>query len=270
MKTHNFLVIGLIAFLSFFGMLLTSYSSAKAAYNPSNIISDGEFTNWQALDANGVQLFLNAHGGTRLRTFQEGGKSAAQIIADAARANGINPVVILSTIQKEESLVDSNYNFDYRVNWAMGYGVCDSCSLDDPDVVKYRGFTNQINNATWQLKHNYSYWAANGSCWNAGRTMVIDGTNVTFANRATSALYRYTPHLHGNENFYSIYNRYNSFAYINKAGASGKTVAGKATVNKTAISKTNIAKAALAKTVVTKTKSAVSKTGSVVSKIVKD
>ncbi|MFA6493378.1 MAG: hypothetical protein WCV58_04525 [Patescibacteria group bacterium] len=196
--------------------VLMSTGQAQAAYSSGYIISDAEFTNWSILDENGIQAFLNTKGGTRLRTFSENGRSAAKIIADAARSNGINPFVILATIQKEESLVESNYNFDFRVNWAMGYAICDSCSLDDPNVVKYRGFTNQIDYATWQFKYNYSHYAANGSDWNVGKTMIIDGTAVRFGSKATSSLYRYTPHLHGNENFYNIYNSYKSFRYASK------------------------------------------------------
>ena len=103
----------------------------------------------------------------------------------------------------------------------MGYAICDSCSLDDPNVVKYKGFTKQVDNAAWQLKYNYSYYAGNGSDWNVGRTMIIDDTAVRFATRATSSLYRYTPHLHGNENFYNIYNRYKVFYYASKTGKGG-------------------------------------------------
>ena len=209
-KIWSSLTIGGMLFFLFSTMFAGDVKIARAV-DANNLIPDAEFTSWQTLDADGVQQFLNTRGGTRLRTYREGGLSAAQIIANAARANGINPFVILSTIQKEESIVDSNYNFDYRIVWAMGYGVCDSCSLSDPNVVKYRGFTNQITNGAWQLKRNYSYWAVNGSAWNVGRTMIIDGQAVRFATRATSSLYRYTPHLPGNENFVNIYNRYKTF-----------------------------------------------------------
>lgn len=199
--------------------VFSEVKSAQAAYSAGNLISDAEFINSTVLDAAGVQSFLNTKGGTRLRTFSENGRSAAQIIADAARSNGISPYVILATIQKEESLVESNYNFDFRVNWAMGYGVCDSCSLDDPDVARRHGFTNQVKSATEQLKWNYDYWAVNSNNpYHVGNTELIDGQRVTFVNRATSALYRYTPHLHGNLNFYIIYNRYKAFYYAAKAG----------------------------------------------------
>lgn len=217
-KILSYLVVATIM-IALFGAVLFEGAHQAQAYDANNLISDAEFTNWRTLDVTGVQQFLNSHAGTRLRTFSEGGRSAAQIIADAARANGINPFVILATIQKEESIVDSNYNFDYRVVWAMGYGVCDSCSLDDPDVSKYRGFTNQVNNGTWQLGRNYNYWASNGSDWNVGRTMIIDDAAIRFSNRATSALYRYTPHLHGNENFNRIYNAYKTFRGQGVSGA---------------------------------------------------
>lgn len=245
MKNLKYFVVGLIVLLILPVTLLTNPRRAEAALNYGNLISDAEFTNRTTLDATGVQLFLNTRGGTRLRTFSEDGRSAAQIIADASRSNDINPFVILATIQKEESLVDSNTNFDYRINWAMGFGICDSCSPDDANVQKYRGFTKQIDNAAWQLKHNYSYWAANGSDWTVGRTMIIDDLAVRFANRATSALYRYTPHLHGNENFYRLYNQYKAFHYVSKYSKEGKIAeklskvgAGKTAVSKTTVNKT--------------------------------
>lgn len=234
-KTLKVLTVGLILII---GMSLFEFVNIKSAkaINYSNLISDSEFVNWGTLDATGVQQFLNAHGGTRLRGFSEGGRSAAQIIADSARSNGLNPFVILATIQKEESLVDSNTNFDYRVNWAMGYGICDSCSPDDPDIQKYYGFTKQIDNGAWQLKRNYSYWASNGSDWNVGKTMNIDGLNVRFSNRATSALFRYTPHLPGNENFVNIYNRYKTFRGSAKFNTKGSSVKSKVSKTKSSIS----------------------------------
>lgn len=200
----------IVAFASA-GFMYFSNIKTVSAHDPNNLISNGEFIAWQTWDADGIQSFLNTKGGTRLRTFREGGLTAAQIIANAARMYGINPVVILSTIQKEESLVESNTNFDYRVRWAMGYGVCDGCDSNDPALQHYAGFTNQVYSGTWQLKINYTVWAANGSDWNVGKTMMIDGQAVRFSNHATSALYRYTPHLSGNESFVRVYSSYKTY-----------------------------------------------------------
>lgn len=210
MKTLRYLLISGFILMTLGGSSIVFPEKAKAV-NYNNLISDGEFTDWQAMDEAGIQWFLDTHGGSRIKTFRDAGKTAAKIIADAARTNGINPYVILATIQKEESIVEGNTNFDYRARWAMGYGVCDGCDSNDPSLQHYAGFFNQVSNGTWQLKRNYSYWATASSAYRVGSTVVIDGTNVHIDNRATSALYRYTPHLHGNENFVNIYSRYKTY-----------------------------------------------------------
>lgn len=197
--------------LSFgFAGLLSSDIKQASAINRNNLISDGEFIDWQSMDADGIQWFLDAHGASRIRNFREGGKTAAQIIYAAALANRVNPYVILATIQKEESIVESNTNFDYRAKWAMGYGVCDGCDSEDPALQKYAGFTKQVMDGTWQLKRNYSYWSSTGT-YKVGNTITIDDSQVTIGNRATSALYRYTPHFHGNERFVELFSRYKTY-----------------------------------------------------------
>lgn len=176
---------------------------AEAGYDPSGLCSDGAFVNWASLDANGIQAFLSSKS-SFLRNFSENGRSAARIIYDAARDNKINPIAILATIQKEEGIVYGSNATSYnqtRVDWAMGYGYTDSVIY-----TKYKGFTNQVEYGTWQLRRNYDYWATNGSEWNVGKTMLIDTTNVTFKTKCTSALYRYTPHMGGNYNFNYYFN----------------------------------------------------------------
>lgn len=209
MNKLRYLLIVSLMVLTFGGTALINPSKVQAI-NHNNLISDVEFTDWQTMDADGVQWFLNTHGASRLRTFKENGRTAAQIIYAAARAYKVNPYVILATIQKEESLIESNSNFDYRVRWVMGYGICDGCDSNDPALQKYAGFTKQIDGGTWQLRYNYNL-AAGGSDYHVGNTMVIDGTAVHFDTRATAALYRYTPHLHGNESFAANYSRYKLF-----------------------------------------------------------
>lgn len=208
-KLRYLLIVSLMA-LTAGGTVFVSPTKALAV-NYNNLISDVEFTDWRTLDADGVQSFLNTKAGTRLRTFREGGKTAAQIIAGAARAYAVNPFVILATIQKEESLIESNTNFDYRVRWAMGYGVCDGCDSNDPALQKYAGFTKQVYDGTWQLKYNYSLAGGHTTSYHLGNTMTIDGRSVHFDTRATAGLYRYTPHLHGNEMFSNYYSRYKSY-----------------------------------------------------------
>jgi hypothetical protein len=180
--------------------------AAAATYNRNNLCADAAFIDKNKLNLTGIQNFLVAKG-SFLKTYSEGGRTAAKIIYDAAQAYGINPITILSTIQKEEGLIYGTYSKTFnqvRMDWAMGYGYTDSVIYS-----QYKGFAKQIDNGTWQLRRNYDYWAANGSVWNVGKTMTIDGTAVTFANRCTSALYRYTPHLGGNYTFWYYFNSWN-------------------------------------------------------------
>jgi len=187
-------------FALIFGILFLDMPQTRAAgYDRNNLCSDSAFINKNALTQAGIQSFLVAKG-SFLRNYSEGGRSAAKIIYDAAQAYSINPITILTTIQKEEGLIYGTYAkrlIQIRMDWAMGYGYTDSAILS-----KYKGFAKQIDNGAWQLRRNYDYWAANGSAWNVGKTMSIDSTSVRFANRCTSALYRYTPHLGGNYSFW--------------------------------------------------------------------
>ncbi len=200
-------------------------SSPKAkAYDANNLASDAAFINIHTLSVAGIQAIFIQYN-SFLKNFSENGRSAAQIIYDAAHGHGdasgvwngitidsstgtINPIAILATIQKEEGIVSGYYSQiehynQVRVDWAMGYAVCDSCSLDDPNVVKYKGFTKQVEWGAWQLRYNYERAYGHGfGDYQVGQTQIIDGQAVTFANRATASLYRYTPHLGTNFSYY--------------------------------------------------------------------
>jgi len=102
----------------------------------------------------------------------------------------------------------------------MGYGYTDSKIYD-----QYKGFTKQIDNGTWQLRNNYDHWASNGSMWTVGRTVNIDGNSIRLANRSTSALYRYTPHIGGNYSFWYYFNKWGGENATGTYGATFRTVA---------------------------------------------
>jgi len=184
-----------------FGLSFLSNPQKVKAADANNLCSDSAFVNASALDQNGVQNFLKSKG-SFLANYSDGGRTAAQIIYGAAKENGLNPYVILAMIQKEEGLITGTHSkslSQVRLDWAMGYGYTDSEIMGE-----HKGFTKQVENGAWQLKRNYSYWASNGSRWNVGKTMVIDGKTVKFGNRCTSAQYRYTPHLGVNfSNYFS-------------------------------------------------------------------
>lgn len=124
------------------------------------------------------------------------GQTAAEIIYNAAQENKINPQVLLVLLEKEQSLISDPIPHSGQYRAATGYGCPDTAACDS----KYYGFKNQVYRAAelfrYTLDHGYYaypektrgvYVAYNPSS-SCGRS------EVYIENRATAALYRYTPY----------------------------------------------------------------------------
>ncbi|MBU1705122.1 hypothetical protein KKG19_00105, partial [Patescibacteria group bacterium] len=139
-------------------------------------------------------------------------KTAAEIIWTEAQRYQINPQFILALLQREQSLVQATSPTQKQLDWAMGYAICDDCSMGDPRLQKYKGFGKQVHWAAQKIREDYlTDLEATGTTLTGlgpGRIAVIDGRIVIPTNKATSVLYTYTPHLHGNENFVTIWNKW--------------------------------------------------------------
>lgn len=198
----------LLALLSLGIFLFPSASFAlDTPYN--NLISDFDFTNSSAMSREGLQKFLSRKGVLHSTKAEDPwGKelTITDIIIDAAKYYRINPQVLVVTIQKEQSAITDTSLSDYQKNWMMGYGVCDSCSTEDPSVRKYKGAWKQINHAARRLREFMDNPGGFGI--EAGTKKEIDGKKIRLKNAATGALYTYTPHLHGNENFYLLWQQW--------------------------------------------------------------
>ena len=216
-------------------------------WKPGRIIDDAVFFNKDAMNVGQIQSFLNSKvpvcdtnhqaffwsGGvynappyTCLKDYNEGGKSSAQIIWEAAQTYSINPQTLIVMLQKESALVTDTWAAPWQYKTAMGYGCPDTADCDS----KYFGFTNQVNNAAWQLRayvnnpNGYNFkagvtrniqWSPNGAC---------GSSPVYIENSATAALYNYTPYqpnqaalnnlygtgdgcsAYGNRNFWRMFN----------------------------------------------------------------
>jgi len=218
--------------LVFVLFLILLFPTQSLAFDPDYLISDWDFTDPFALDMNQIQHYLNrGFLGDYLTEDWEGDAAyATNIVWTTAQNRGISPKVLLVMLQKEQSLVEDDDPSDSQLDWAMGYGVCDDCSKDDPAIQRWKGFGKQVNSAAMQLSEGYledieNYGTTQG-VYGPGVDVQIDDTTVTPINAATAALYAYTPHLHGNENFVIIWDRWFSTNYptgslLQAAGESG-------------------------------------------------
>lgn len=195
-------------------LLFSPFASSASTFNPNFLISDEELLDTHVMTLGDIQLFLEKGSLANYRTtdIDGGTRTAAEIIYRAARRNGVSPRVILVMLQKEQSLVmDPSPSAD-QLDWAMGYGVCDACSHDDPNIQRFRGFGKQVNSSTLQIVEGYLQdLALRGQTvmgFAPGEATTIDDTLVIPANNATAALYTYTPHLHGNQVFTTLWQRW--------------------------------------------------------------
>jgi hypothetical protein len=177
------------------------------AFDKNNIITDAQLTNANTMTAAQIQSFLTSKGSV-LANFSSGGKTAAQRIYDDCQTHGINPQVVLVTLQKEKGLITSssaNPN-----NLAMGWNTPDSTTAD---------FANQIYFGTRQFRRYFDDLAFYG--WTVGQSHTVSDGVVTAANTPTAGLYIYTPWIGqggggqtgigGNYLFWDLW--YNSFGF---------------------------------------------------------
>jgi len=215
----------LTAVLSLVASLLQPTPAAVAAegsqFDPGNIISDAAFYDGAAMNEGQVQAFLNAkvpacRGALGcLSTFRGNtpsfpavagrcatipglaNESAASWISRVGAACGISQKVILVTLQKEQGLVTNAAPSQYALNAAMGMACPDTAPCDPA----YAGLFYQIYYGARQMKtYGYNPAAFN---YRAGRVNSIlynpnagcGRVSVYIVNKATAALYNYTPYV---------------------------------------------------------------------------
>ncbi len=203
-------------------------------FRPGNIISDAVMSNYSSMSVTDIQNFLSSknqcdnrnydlylqytHNQPNIKWHWEGepynghfvcmaeerfgdgevigsGMTAAEIIHDAAQRSRINPQALLVLLQKESSLITDKVPNDFDYRKATGYGCPDTAACDS----KYYGFKNQVYRAAELFRHVLDH---NSVYYPAGRNVYVGyhpnsscgGTTVYIENRATAALYQYTPY----------------------------------------------------------------------------
>ena len=175
---------------------------AHASFNANNLMDDGIFDNTNTMNAAQIDAFLNTFPSSCISTnrgftapepigyspagpsatlgFTYGSDvSAGTVIYNAAKAYGLNPQVILTTLEKEEGLVTGSGTTsnpgcsNLRYSAAMGYLCTDTVTAHDysgfelyslngtpvksvtgtcVQKVYFVGFSRQVIWATWTLK----------------------------------------------------------------------------------------------------------------------
>ncbi len=207
--------ISTIVFSIALSVVLMPAMASAAEFDPNYIISDTDLEDKSTMSLGGIQSFLTSKGilGAYVTQDLDGKtKRAADIIYRVSQDWTINPQFILTMLQKEQSLVTDTTPKSTQFDWATGYAVCDDCNVNSDGVSRFKGFAKQIDSMAQQFTDGYMVDLSRVGKTNAGISTgdqhTIDTTIVTPENDATSSLYTYTPHIHGNKNFWIIWNKW--------------------------------------------------------------
>ena len=202
---------GIAVLVIVIGLLFACLAAPKAeALDNNRVIDESIYYNKNSMSEAQIQEFLESEN-SYLQSYtvpndvvigpsvNVRGWRASAVIYWCAQWNGLNPKVILVTMQKEQSLVTSPTLplGQYSLDWAMGYAVPENSERN----YAFQGFAMQVawgslclkNRSDWAISHNpnnalfNTYWV--------GYTINIDGQSVYLSNGPTAALYAYTPHI---------------------------------------------------------------------------
>lgn len=197
-------------------LFLFPLTSFAADFNPHLIITDNDLTAHESMTAAEIQEFLNIQkSGIASMSFVDADgsmRSAAEIIALAAKEERISPRYMLVVLQKEQGLISAKNPTPKQLDWAAGYGVCDACGMDDPSIQKFRGFATQVRYSAGVMRYYYDNLQF-GWIKRSGQQYTIDNISVTPLSHATGFLYTYTPHINGNKNFWRLWNQWFTRVY---------------------------------------------------------
>lgn len=208
--------------------LFLAYQSRSSAadiskFDPGNLMTDATMSNKNSMSVQQIQAFLNsknACNNTNIHLAQQyphlqykikdgrfvcmaqdsfNGQSAAQIIWEVSQQYSINPQVLIVLLEKEQGLVSDTWPNHIQYRTAAGFGCPDNLPPGSPPCeAQYFGLKNQLQHAAnlfrtvlnggwskYPVGNTYVQYHPNAAC---------GGAVINIKNRATSAMYRYTPY----------------------------------------------------------------------------
>lgn len=239
MKNKKLKILNLFLSACLLALNISPAFSAEFDYN--NLISDAEMNNYSSMTQNEVQNFLDSKGGYLANYVcedKEGNdREASEVIYTLSQETKLNPKFMLTLLQKEQSLITDKNPTERQLSAAVGYGCPDGGGCN----ARWNSFFKQVNSSYLQFRsyldesllrkcvigdNKYNINKYDESCsgeyyykkrYKLGETYIIPRDNtpvktvdiVTMENKATAALYTYTPHVYyGNYNFWKLYNDY--------------------------------------------------------------
>lgn len=233
-------------------------ADVNPAFNPDMIVPDSVFPDVKTFGGpEGIQKFLEEKGSVLADTSPEflqklhepndaslkeklgdprpnlaRSRTAAELIWDASQSAGLNPQVILVTLNKEQGLITGHMTSERSqkaLNYALGFSCPDNGSCDDvfrglyfqlfgnvdTEGNRYIGAAKSLMKSFTEPNGRGPY--VNGRVARVGDTITLENTlggfdgvqpeqTVKIGNLATAALYRYTPHVfNGNYNFWRFF-----------------------------------------------------------------
>jgi hypothetical protein len=189
----------------------------SSVFDRHRVIGDDTFVDTAIMDASSVQAFLEVTPyGTRsfLADERVNGERVSDALVRVARGSGLNPLVLLAMLQKEAGLISRTRRpSTFLVDYAFGCGCHDGRGC----ATSLRGIDRQLECAVDVLRGSFDA-GTNGDATNAGYRLgqsftSLDDLRVTPQNRATLALYTYTPWVGqasrgGNWLFWNVFRKY--------------------------------------------------------------
>ena len=189
-------------------------AGSTETFNRHLVLLDEALEDGDALTAPEIQAFLDAtpYGGRSvLAGHSSHDRTAAQAIAEAAAEHTINPLVLLTRLQLEQSLISKTSASQDRLDWAMGCGCPDYQNC----MEAYRGFDKQVACAAERLRSYMTDLDEGGETiagWRVGKGMkTLDGYTVVPKSQATAAIYTYTPWVSSAKDHVAIWRKLAAF-----------------------------------------------------------
>jgi hypothetical protein len=182
------------------GAVVVPAAKPAQAATGLNMLSDSIFDNATSMSEAQIQAYFSLKNTTDFNNDQRclmsytttdanyssstgwvysGTVSASHFVYKVAQFWGINPQVIIATLQKEEALPHGNACDAWRYNSAMGYACPSTCDAH------YAGFTKQVLFGAWQLKFSRMRSEGDGNTgWDGDGDITYVG-KMTAGSRAT-------------------------------------------------------------------------------------